>query len=250
MSKKYSGLKNYIDDYLENREDYEGALDRESYKETSFPSHAEQYKDALKAIFTDTKRQKAEYGTVASTLNKSGLTGSGYAARINELAAQRKSEGLAEALKAYDSAEDNLTRGYLKYLQDYKEKQGSLQRTITSRLISEGFLNTDDAYSYAKNAGLNEKGARAASKNATDAVRKKLIDRLIKEITQYSLDDFTAVMYATELGLSKEDVEKVALYAKTVREHDVNASKEFLEYLESIGNKGSIAEEPHKKGYN
>ena len=140
MSKK---AKNYrrslISDYLKNAADYEGALDFESYSQKYPLSHREDYQSKIRAILTEKKRSGAGYGATASNLYSKGLTGGGYAQRIQSEVNPSAEKQLSEAHREYARQEEGLIRGYLTYLDDYRKSQSRMLSEITQRLISGGF---------------------------------------------------------------------------------------------------------------
>jgi len=234
--------KNYrrslITDYLKNVADYEGALDYESYSQKHPLSHREDYQSKIKAILTERKRAGAGYGSTASSLYSKGLTAGGYAERIQSEVNPNAEKQLSAAHREYARQEEGLIRGYLNYLDDYRQSQSKMLSEVTERLINSGFMNQEDAYDFARRAGLNDSRAQTASKRATEAVRQELMRRVIAEVSDLKLRGESAIVYSMRQGLSKSDAEVVKNFAERLYDSELEMTDELRDYIESLENFG------------
>ena len=232
MSKNF-GLKNYMDKKLRSYA-YEGALDRESYLNTTGSGARESYVQAVKDAYTKAKKSEPTWGTKAEALFSSGLSGSGYASRLKSLADEIKESDLKRAEGRYQSSEDSLTRSYLKYLEDYSKSQDELMHTVTRGIIERGLINEEDALFYAKSAGLSDKRAREVSDRGRAAVKNSLITKAIEDTALYGLNKDTARLYAKSLGLDDGVAEYVSGFADVIVSSKKEDSESYYEYIKKL----------------
>lgn len=230
-----TNLKNYIEEHL-SRDIYEGARDLESYRAANGTAYETKYRDAINKANMREKRAMSGYGSNANALLYGGLTNSGYAERINAIAEEKRQSEIAAAESNYRAGEDGLLRGYLGYLEDYREEQEKISQKATESIIEKGITTEEEAITYAKSLGLGEKRAKAAAARGLAVQRDRLITRAVTDVTRFGLTPERAKIYAASLGLDDNAMEYVALCAAAARDAVEVDPSLFEDYLEKIQN--------------
>ena len=213
-----SGAKSYSDYVRENGGDYKTS-----------------YLSGVKKALTGYKQSLSGYGKTAESLADSGVLG-GYAERINDIAKESLSGSLNKLNTEKEAKESQLLAGYSKYLEQYQKQRNNLKQSVTDKLIKEEILNRDALYSYGIGAGLTESEASEVSESVYGALRLKVMGDILRQVAALSLDPERAIMLATDKGLDRDDIETVRERAKEY--YSVSyADDDYLNYLESIGNK-------------
>lgn len=237
MSKKKTNLEDFLDSYIKNREIKNRALSYGDYlRNTNGEYKSGYYKGRLSAAI-DRKSADRKYGASRESLASSGLIGSGYAEHLKSLTGAKYKSSITSLDEQLKSNEAKAKSGYYKYLSDYDASQTALKGKVLESLIGNEVINTDEAYDYAISAGLAPEAAAATSQSAHNEVRKRLRLKVISDMFKRELSPELAADYARELGLGDEDAEDLAKIAEKYRNDFDGFSKEYLEYLESVGNK-------------
>ena len=226
-------LKNYVEEYLKNSAAYDGAADFESYKAKNGKDYKSKYTNAVLEADARAKRALADYGNTASNLLDMGLTDSGYARRISSIAEEKREAEISTAEGEYRAKSDALLRGYIGYLEDYREGQEKLIGKVTDGIIKNGILNEEEAVLYGKSRGLSEARAKQAAERGILAQRDKLINQVVTDVTRYGVSADRARIYAASLGLDEKAIEYVARCAEAAS-NGAGASQSYEDYLKLL----------------
>lgn len=218
MSKEKETFEDFVKKYIQNKAI---SSTKESYAEWLRSNGIDSmgvYSDTVREIESDYLRARGEHGANAERLASIGLTASGYSDYISGLAySDMQNKKLIARDKLKDNEAKNLS-GYRDYVKDYTAKEEKAFSSAIKNIEGASIADFDKAYAYAVSTGLTDDGAKAAAKLATDSVRKKVKESVMKEILQKSLTEAQALEYALGLGLTEEDAKELSEYAKAINE--------------------------------
>jgi hypothetical protein len=230
-------LDDFLKTYIKNREIKNGALSYQGYLRSKGNSYSTDYKGERLRATLDYKSALPKRGTGLEALGEAGLRNSGYAEHLMSLADKRHRSELASIERKYASEESEAKRGYASYLAEYDTAQTKLKDKITDTLIKNGVLDENEGYVYAIESGLAPEAAAVAGSRASAEVRRRLRLKVISEMFNRHIPPDSAADYALELGLSEEDALDIKSIADKYKHNTESFSQEYLEYLESLGNK-------------
>ena len=229
--KSSTTFEEFVENYIENKK---RANSPDSYRDwiiSNGVNSEKLYSEAIRDISGDYNRAKSEYGTRAEKLSSLGLSSSGYSDYLGGKAyseMQKRKEG---ARSAYSENERKNLSGYQKYLKEKSDEVTRLYDSVVSEITASKIINYDEAYKYAKNAGLDDETAASAAKKASDAAHKSLRDEVINTIIVRNFEDSQAREYALAMGLSELEAEELGEYAFKINQA-VHYSEDYLKYLE------------------
>ncbi len=209
----------------------------EDYERLHPNTKRKEYLSAVEKSYSQEARNKSSYGTTAEGLGSLSLTHSGYAAFLERSKNEAVSKDLSNKYALYKEKDSENLTGYLKYLEDYSNGIKKLKSTVTDNLIKNNVFDAAGAYNYAVSAGLRDEDAKAVSKTAYEAIRRKLISKVMERVHAYELDEYGAKEYALTLGLDEKDATSVKEYAEKIISERIAVGDEILEELRKIANK-------------
>jgi len=239
LSKGLPTIKDFLETYIRNKEIKNRPTSYGDYLRSTNRNFEKDYKDARLTAALSAKLSGGSHGTVKESLASRGLTTSGYAEHLARGAEEKFKSTTLELAKKRDAEERSARSGYLKYLSEYDAKQRNLKNKVVSALVKGEIIDTGAAYLYGIEAGLTPEEAESASRNAYTQLRRALRLKVISEMFKHNISPESAADYARELGLREEDALDIAKIAKDYMHNSDAYSKEYLEYIESIGNKNT-----------
>ena len=241
--KNTNSLEDFIKTYVTNKILSES---KESYaswlKKNCVNSKAIYEKDLIGAE-TAYEKSKSEYGDRAERLASIGLSSGGYSDYLNgkayeemqkskESAKDRYLEnerqnaaGYDKYSKAYDESRYAAIKDYATMITDMNEKQSSLYTGVIKDVSAAGITDYDTAFIYAKNAGLDDEYAASAAKTATEEAKRERNSMIMETVITKNMTESQARQYALSLGLSSDESEKIAVYARNI--NDLIYSSDF-----------------------
>ena len=225
-------LEDFIKNYIQSKAKSNTAESYEAWLSKNGIDSERIYADSIRDITGDYKRAKSEYGSLAESLGKLGLTASGYSDYLNGKAYSEMQRRKSGARDKYAENEAKNRQGYAKYLEERAESESSKYKSIIKSISDAGIMNYDDAYNYAVSAGLSGQAAEVAAQNASDIVRKKARENVLKTIISENFNTKQAREYALALGLSESEADELADYANKIN-RDSYYSSDYLDYLKN-----------------
>ncbi len=230
-----SSLEDFIKTYLNNKiiagegESYENWV-----KSVGINSDA-LYANDIANIDSEYMRAKSEYGVNAERLGQLGING-GYSDYLNGKAysEMQKSKNQAKDrylenerknlsdYSAYKSENESKMQDYIQLLIDEKNNTNKLYADVMQRITDGRITDYNIAFNYAVNAGLDKTQAAALAKTAIEDSSKKRKADIMQTIVNSLMNEKQARNYALGLGLSKEEAEEMALYAKAINSYSRN----------------------------
>lgn len=230
-------LEDFIKTYLENQSIKNTKESYESWVKTGGIDSKGIYNDRLIDANTDYMKSKTGYGSIAESLSKRGLTGSGYSDYIaasaytdyqksKDRAAAEYSENERKNLKGYsdyvkgiEKNESELAKDYIGYLVDLSKGSSdtSFMDTITN-IGKQSITDYDTAYKIAIQSGLSEEVAASVAEIGTTIVKNGIKTKIMDRVVEFTMTEAEAREYALSLGLSIEDADEIAEYAKNIND--------------------------------
>lgn len=233
-SEKGETLEDFVENYIKNKK----AASYAEWVERYGTNTERNYSDAIRSANADYRLARSEYGSVAERLGDMGLTANGYSDYLNGKAYSVMQEKKKEAKSDYAEGESANRIAYESYIEklvaDGKETYDGTVERITSAKISD----YDEAYEYALAAGLSEKAAASAAREASGAVARQIKEAVMKTVINRSLTETQTREYALSLGLGEEDAAELAEYAKAINGY-AKTSGDYLKYLKEKAEKAS-----------
>ena len=233
---KSTSLENFIKTYVNNKLLSDTAESYESWLKKSGINSQLIYDRDLKDAETEYHKSKSEYGSRAEDLAEIGLSSSGYSDYLNAGAysAMQKSKdyaknryienenknarGYADYLKSKESEKDNLLKDYIGILNSMDKEQSTLYGNVIKNIASAGITDYETAYGYASNIGLSEELADSAARTATDEARRTRDTKIMETVISRTMTESQAKQYALSMGLTEEEANRIATYAKNINE--------------------------------
>lgn len=228
---KTASLEELVESYLKDKESYQGADSYETYVKLKGKNPERAYFEGVSRLTSQRRRSGAGYGQRAESLANLGLSQSGYAKHLENLATRQYQEGVSSLESDFREENDALKSGYLKYLGEYLQKQNKLVADVTDRITRYGYIDPNLAYQYALSSGLSENNAKLASNSGTAAARRSLLKKVLKEISEMGLSADSARAYAKSLGLTDTDADKASEYAEKFLTDYTDVPDSLLGYL-------------------
>ncbi len=231
--KEKSSLEEFIKTYISNKLISDTGQSYTSWVSKNGINSKAVYESELAEIDSDYMRQKSEYGAKAERLASLGLSSGGYSDYLNGKAYSvmqgRKSDAKDRYLENerknrsefsdYQLKNAQTLSSYLNSVQDQGKKQNSLYSDVVSEISGAGMTDFESAFEYAKNAGLDDALAESAAKTANAEAVKKRRNEIMQAIIKLQMSASQARQYSLGLGLSAEEAEEMALYAKSINSY-------------------------------
>ena len=218
MAKNRTTLLDFVKTYLSNmektntKESYEGWLKKNGIDAEGI------YSSEMRNAATQKAKLDSGYGSRAESLASAGLQRSGYSDYLKSIANKSALTDKAKAESSlYSNTQKNLS-GYADYVNKFDQEERKNYKSAVSSISSDGILNLDEAYKLALSFGLTEDRANEAAKEATDSVRRNVIESVTKDIVRYTFSEGEAWEYAKSLGLSDSDAKALSEYAHRINE--------------------------------
>lgn len=194
---------------------------------------------AITRADTSYRTSLSEYGKNAERLATAGLNNSGYARYINTLAGNTRKEALKGAALSTGKSIAKDMKAYESYLDQAEEDRLKAYENAVKSIKSDKITSYNQAYDKAVELGLDEESAKRAAKEASDAVKSSLRERLLTEIATKKLTSESTRAYALTLGLDETVADELAEYAHKLNESvdSDGMSEAYLEYLKNLLNK-------------
>ena len=164
----------------------------------------------------------AGYGQTGEALAGAGLSGSGYAAYLDDENERTRKETEAAADRERREGELALERSYGEYLAKHARGQESRMTTAVRTLLSDNFADAEDAYRYALSIGLEDGRAETVREMSAaygaDGYRDASLSARIAMLNYISRSHMgyeEAYRYALALGAPEETAERIARYAES-----------------------------------
>ena len=223
-------LEDFVKSYIQNKELSSSAEDYRSWLSQNGIDSEKIYAESIRDITGDYKQAKSEYGSLAESLSNLGLTASGYSDYLNSKAyseMQKRKEG---ARAKYVENERKNREGYSDYIAGITKKDYSNYTDVVNSISNAGILDYDEAYNFALQEGLSGSTAELAARTATDMVKRKRRESVIKTIISNSFGRTQAREYALAVGLSEDEAAELAEYADKINRENYYSS-DYIEYL-------------------
>ena len=193
---------------------------------------SEIYDAAIRDAENDYHFARAGYGKSGESVAKSGLYGSGYSDYLSAKAYQALQKSKGEAKSNYAKDERENRQGYQAYIESLEKSESKLYSDTRDAIVAKEITSYDDAYSYALNTGLSEERASAAANEAIKLSASNIKKEISKLIINNKLSEKEARSYALFMGLSTEDAEELAKYAKSYNYISYNQGGSYLDYIQ------------------
>ena len=204
----------------------------ESYKRKNGIEAQNGYAAAVGALYAAMKKNLASYGVNSGKLANKGLQNSGYADYIDSLSESKFKSGLGKTRAEYISRENDAKLGYAGYLEEYRDKQAALKKSVMSYLVDNDVVSLDTAIEYGIGAGLSREDAEQIGKSAYELTKQKVFNSVLEQTVQLGLDKEGARQLAVKMGVSESDALSFAEEIGKMLEYYGTISKEYLDFLE------------------
>jgi len=225
-------LEEFVENYISNKAKENEKKSYADWLKSNGVESERIYADSVKDISGDYKRAKSEYGTLAESLWRLGLTSSGYSDYLSGKAYSEMQKRKTDAKALYNENEAKNKRGYSEYIEKLEKKTDESYESTVAAISNAGIMSYEDAYAYAIGAGLTAENAALAAKSAGDAVRKRVREKAIKTIIEKSFNKDQAREYALAVGLGEDVAKELGEYADAINTHGYYSS-EYLDYIKN-----------------
>ncbi len=157
-------------------------------------------------------------GTTAESLSGAGLSGSGLRDYLEKAALREKQTQTAQAYADYLRAKSEARRGYADYLDSYEKNLTSLKSRVVSYAKSNRITDADTLRIYAKSLGLSDTAAEGAAQDAATYALRSVRESVLKNVVAHNMGEIQARTYALAQGLDNASAERIARFAKAMRE--------------------------------
>ena len=130
-------------------------------------------------------------------------------------------------------------KAYEKYLDQAEKDRLEAYENAVKSIKSDKITSYNLAYDKAVELGLDEESAKRAAKEASDAVKSSIRQKLLTEIATKRLTSEATRAYALTLGLDESIADELAEYAHKLNESvdSDGMSETYLDYLKNLLNK-------------
>ena len=157
-------------------------------------------------------------GTAAERLGASGLSASGLRDYLEKAAVNTRKTQTANAYADYLKAQSEARQGYAAYLDGYEKSLTTLKNRVTSYAKNNRVTDTDTLRAYAKSLGLSDTVAEGAAKDAAAHALRAMRESVLKTVVTYNMGEVQARAYALAQGLDSAAAERIARFAKAMRD--------------------------------
>lgn len=217
-----ASMRDFIEQYLKNERiaDYAGWVS--AYGKDTGAAYAKDVAAADNAYAA----ARSGYGTRASSLLASGLTGSGYGDYLDRMAYAEREKARLSANERREAGEKENRQGYAAYLEkraseaESAANEASDDATLLGKLLGQKITDKRAAVTYLSTLGADEEQATRLAESAvqiqrgTSDAKKSLIRECISEFYRYS----TAYEYARAHGMSDEAAAEIATVVQAYRD--------------------------------
>ena len=230
-------LEELVKKYLSDNPSYGKADTYDIYKHKTGTPGAKSYSDAAAAIYASSKKATPNYGSINRKISNKGLQNSGYSSYISSLSKSRLSSELDTLKSDYAKSEASKRSSYASYLENHKDKQNGIKKSVMSHLVNNDVVDLNTATAYGISAGLSMEDAAMIGRSAYEVTKQKVFNRLLEQTVSLGLDKDGAKLLAVKMGVSEEDANQFADEIDELIGYYRNISDEYLEYLEERSNK-------------
>ena len=177
-----------------------------------------------------------DHGTLAESLDRSGLSGSGYEEYLRAEAAKNYQTASQTANEATAVAKAKNIGGYEKYLTEYDKLQTKISEAVIKHFSEGTNFSIEDAYNYAASKGLSEEHAMYTAAASVRAASEAAVKRIISFADKNALSPKQAYRYAKNFGLEKRYLDQIyeAVSTLSLWERDKYSSMTSEDYLNYI----------------
>lgn len=179
------------------------------------------YSSERKRALETYDKSQSTYAPNAERLASEGLTASGYASYLDDVAKAKFQGVQAEIARAERQEEHERYASYENYLDSMRREQDSLEGQVHRTILSSRTINTNEAMRVAEIYGLSG----SAAKNVVDFAVRVNIERKKEDILDKIRTERTSPERAAWLGemygLPEEIIEEIRAFAKKL--YGVNA---------------------------
>ena len=232
---KNSSLEEFLDNYIARKTIKNEKKSYGDWIRARGVNSAKEYGDKLKSITESYISSASGTGSGSERISSLGLKGSGYERYLKSRAEETFADEKERALSDYAKSDAENRFGYESYLAKLTKDENKSFESVVKNIGASGIMNFEDAYRYAVSAGLSKEAAASAAKSGSEIAHKNLRDTVIKAIINKSLGGTQTKKFALGLGLSPEEAEELAEYARSVNYYFYGDSENDAEdYLEGI----------------
>ncbi len=232
-------LEDFIKDYLKDKSAELGVKGYAKWLSERGSDTEVKRARAITRADTSYRTSLSGYGKTAEELATSGLNNSGYAKYINTLAEGARNEALESAALSTGKGIARDMKAYEKYLAQAENDRLKAYENAVKSIKSDNITSYNQAYDKAVELGLDEESAKRAAKEASDAVKSSLRQKLLTEIATKRLTSEATRAYALTIGLDESVADELAEYAHKLNESvgSDGVSDTYLDYLKNLLNK-------------
>lgn len=194
---------------------------------------SEIYDSAVREAQNSYRFANAGYGKSGESLYSHGLSGGGYSDYLSAKAYQTMQKSKKDAMSDYLKNERENRRGYSEYVEALEKSESKLYSDLVDAIVKREITSFEDAYSYASDRGLSEERATSAANEALKLSISNIKKEISKLIVNKKLSEKEARSYALFMGLSEEDAEELAKYAKSYSYISYNQGNAYLDYIQN-----------------
>ena len=237
-------LEDFIKNYIKTRKITESDEGYESWLKKNAPDSTERLSTALLTADTVRRKSLAEYGSTAENLSSRGLTNSGYASFLSDMAEKRFKSSVAKEQTKFITEKAKSYAGYENYLKEAENARKKSYDSAIIKLRASGLMNFEDAYSEALKLGLTESDAKSAAEKSTGELIEKARLKVVSAIVNKRLTSAQAEKYASSLGLNSDAAKELSEIAYEINESVKNHkySESYLDYLKEQAKKYDTTE--------
>ena len=174
--------------------------------------------DTYEAVARAYAKSSPTAGTAGERLGTAGLSVSGLRDYLEKTAASARKTQTADAYADYLKAQSEAQQGYAAYLDGYEKNLSTLKNQVTSYAKSNRLTDTDALRAYGKSLGLSDTVAEGAAKDAAAHALRAMRESVLKTVVTYNMGETQARAYALAQGLDSAAAERIARFAKAMRD--------------------------------
>lgn len=220
-----TGIEKFFESYLKN-------IELENRKTVSYGDYilrygndpAPAYANTVRGALVDYERGRAGYGALGETVGQMGLSTSGYAERLDEIAAEKRDTTLKVADAVRTATERENRAGYRDYVEKVAEERTAAREDAIADIARLGLSDYERALEYAIGVGLSGEDAAIAAKVGADSVKAETREETLTRIVGYGFSYDTAYRYAIACGYDEDAAKKLAEAAESVRKEQAGSA--------------------------
>ena len=218
-------VEKFFESYLKN-------IELENRKTVSYGDYilrygndpAPVYTNTVRGALVDYERNRAGYGASGEAVGQMGLTASGYAERLDDIATEKRDATLASAEATRIATESENRRGYRDYVEKEAAERARAREDAIADIARLGLSDYERALAYAIGVGLSGEDAAVAAKIGADSVSEETREETLTRVVGYGFAYDTAYRYAIACGYDEETAKKLALAADSVKKDQAGSA--------------------------